>query len=184
MPERKMKRYLVPLMLVACSTRGGAGPSAPPGVAMASITVTSKSLASSGMIPVDYSCDGKDASPQLTWSSPPKGTRSIAIIVDDPDAPGGTFTHWIVLGLPPETTTLAEAVDPASLGATSGSNDFHNARYNGPCPPKGEMHRYEFHVLALDAPLSAREGTNREELDALLGGHVLGHGRLTGVFSH
>jgi Raf kinase inhibitor-like YbhB/YbcL family protein len=180
-----MKRILVPLLLfAACSGRNVAGPSAPAGGAMASITVTSKSFAASAAIPVDYTCDGKNISPQLTWSAPPQGTKSIAIVMDDPDAPGGTFTHWIVLGLRGETPTLAEAADPAALGATVGSNDFHDARYDGPCPPKGETHRYEVHVYAVDTVPNAREGTTRTEADALLAGHVLGYGTLTGLFAH
>lgn len=172
----------------ACGQPAGPGPSAPAGVSIASITVTSKSFASGGQIPVDYTCDGKNVSPQLTWSSPPANTKSFAVVVDDPDAPGGTFTHWIVFDLPADALSLAEAVDPAALGALGakvGQNDFHNVSWEGPCPPKGEgMHRYQFRVFALDAPLKAEEGATRAQIDAALNGHVLGQGALTGGFAH
>ena len=169
---------------LACESQSGPAPSAPPGVAMGSITVTSNAFPRGGQIPVDYSCDGKNMSPQLTWSAPPQGTKSLAIVLDDPDAPGGTFTHWILFNVAGETLTLAESADPAAIGARLGANDAHNVAYSGPCPPRGEMHRYLFHVYAIDGVLANNEGTTRAELDAALAGHVLGHGALLGGFAH
>jgi Raf kinase inhibitor-like YbhB/YbcL family protein len=169
--------------LGACKS-GGAQPSPPPGVTLASLAVTSRSFASGGQIPVDFSCDGADRSPQLTWSAPPAGTKSLAVVVDDPDAPGGDFTHWLVYNIRPETLALAEAVDPAELGASVGINGFNRQAYSGPCPPRMELHHYFFRVFALDAPLDAKPGANREAVDAAMSGHVLAEGALVGVFSH
>jgi Raf kinase inhibitor-like YbhB/YbcL family protein len=153
-------------------------------VTVASITVTSKSFPPNGHIPVDYTCDGKDISPQLTWSSPPPATKSLVVVVDDPDAPSGVFTHWVTFNLPADSLQLAEALDPATLGARVGLNDFGNTRYAGPCPPKGQMHRYRYEVIALDAPLNAPEGATRAQIDGAMNGHVVGDGVLYGVFSH
>ena len=172
------------LTLAACHDPTAPGPSAPPGVQAASITVTSKSFATGAEIPVDYTCDGKDGSPQLTWSAPPDKTKAITIVVDDPDAPSGTFTHWIVIDLPPETLSLAEGIDPSTLGAKVGANDFHNVRYNGPCPPHGEQHRYQFTVYATDVVLPLSESATRADVDQALSSHVLGAGTLTALFSH
>jgi Raf kinase inhibitor-like YbhB/YbcL family protein len=159
-------------------------PQAPPGVTAVSLTVTSKGVPPNGAIPVDYTCDGKNVNPQLTWSAAPEGTQSIAVVVDDPDASSGLFTHWILFNVGAAATSLAEAVDPASLNARQGLNGFGNPRYEGPCPPKGELHRYRFLVYALNATLDAPEGATRADVDGKMNGHVLGEGVLYGVFSH
>lgn len=175
------------VLFVACSTAcksQSAGPSSPPGVTAASLTVTSATFTSNGQIPVDNSCDGANRSPALTWSSPPEGTKSIAILAEDPDAPGGTFTHWIAYDLPPETRSIAEGVDPSTLGGRVGQNDFQSLGYGGPCPPKREIHRYYFHIYALDVELPTPEGVNRDGFGAAMSQHVLGEGALVGTFSH
>ena len=159
-------------------------PAAAPGVIVASITVTSRSFSSNGHIPVDYTCDGKDISPQVTWSSPPEGTRALVVQLDDPDAPSGTFTHWLVYNLAPDATSMAEALDPSSIGARVGLNDFQNVRYGGPCPPHGQAHRYRFHIYALNAQLNVPEGATRADVDTAMSGHVLGEGALYAFFSH
>jgi Raf kinase inhibitor-like YbhB/YbcL family protein len=175
--------WLAGAALGACKS-GGAQPSPPPGVTLASLAVTSKSFPSSSAIPVDYTCDGADRSPQLTWSAPPAGTRSLAVVVDDPDAPGGIFTHWLVFNLRADTLALAEAIDPGDLGTSVGINGFNRQGYSGPCPPRMELHHYFFRVFALDALLDAKPGANREAVDAAMSGHVLAEGALVGVFSH
>ena len=176
---------LVMIATSACEEQQGLGPSAPNGVAMGSITVTSKSFPAGGQIPIDYTCDGKNVSPQLTWSAPPAGTKSIAIVLDDPDMAGGTVTSWILFDLAPDTLTLPEAVDAAAIGAKLGQSDSHNVSYAGPCPPRGDgMHRAQFHVFALSARLPFEEGMSRAQLDGALVGHVLGHGALTVGFAH
>jgi Raf kinase inhibitor-like YbhB/YbcL family protein len=146
--------------------------------------VTSKSLPSDSQIPVDYTCDGKDVPPQLTWSAPPQGTKAIVVVLDDPDAPSGTFTHWIVIDLPADALSLAEGTDPTTLGARIGQNDFHSVRYNGPCPPRGELHRYRFWVYAADYVVPLNEGATRSDLDAALNGHLLAAGALRATFAH
>ena len=172
------------MLVFACRCRGaGVEPSAPPGVTMESLTVTSGEFSENAAIAVDHSCDGKDTIPSITWSSPPAATKSIAIIVDDPDAPGGTFTHFMAYGIAPDTHGIksgAELGPPARIG----KNDFGAVRYNGPCPPRGEEHRYRFQVFALDAALATPEGVGRSELDAAMSGHVLAKGTLTGIFGH
>jgi Raf kinase inhibitor-like YbhB/YbcL family protein len=176
----------VGLLCASCMPAASSGPqpSAPAGTELTSITVTSKSLPPDLQIPVDYTCDGKDVSLQLTWSAPPPGTKAIVILVDDRDASSGSFTHWIVIDLPPETTSLGEGVDPTTLGAKIGQNDFHSVRYNGPCPPRGDLHRYRFWVYAADYVLPLNEGATRADLDAALAGHLLGSGALKAQFSH
>jgi Raf kinase inhibitor-like YbhB/YbcL family protein len=150
----------------------------------ASITVTSSSLGTGGSIPVDFTCDGKNSLPAMTWSSPPTGTRSLVVIIDDADAPGALFTHFIAFNVPPETRGIKEGSDVAALGAQLGRNDFNNVQYDGPCPPKGEAHRYGFRVFALNAPLAVKEGAPRADIDAAMSAHVLGEGVATALFSH
>jgi Raf kinase inhibitor-like YbhB/YbcL family protein len=163
---------------------GGPHPSPPPGVKAATLTVTSRSFASGGAIPVDLTCDGANRSPQLTWSAPPQGTQTFAIIANDPDAPSGDFTHWVLFNVAGDALSVAEGVDPATLGAAAGSNGFNQQGYGGPCPPKYEIHHYVFQVYALDSKIAAPAGATREAVEAALSGHVLGEGSLVGTFSH
>jgi Raf kinase inhibitor-like YbhB/YbcL family protein len=167
-----------------CQPSSGTQPSAAPGATLGSITVTSKSLPGDLQIPVDYTCDGKDTSPQLTWSAPPEGTKSIALVLDDQDSSRGSFTHWIVMDLPADALSLPEGADPTTQGAKLGQNDFHSIRYNGPCPPHGELHRYRFWVYAADYLLSLNEGASRSDVDAALKGHLLAAGALKATFAH
>jgi len=159
-------------------------PSTPPGVSLSSLTVTSRAFASDGQIPVDYTCDGADKSPPLTWSAPPAGTKALAVLVDDPDAPGGDFTHWVAFNVRPDVLSLGEAADMAADGGAEGTNGFGRIGYSGPCPPRMEEHRYFFRVFALNAPLAAQPGATRDAVEAAMHGHVLAEGSLMGVFSH
>ena len=159
-------------------------PSAPPGVAMQRLTVTSKSFASNGPIPVDYTCDGADRSPQITWSAAPSGTQSFALLAVDPDASGGEFVHWVAFNLKPDATAVPEGADVGDLGGLPGTNGFNRTGYSGPCPPKMELHTYAFRVYALDAMLPPRAGLTAEALSNAMSGHVLAQGTLTGRFSH
>ena len=163
---------------------GSVHPAPPPGVTAASLTVTSRSFPTGGAIPVDLTCDGANRSPQLTWSAPPAGTKSFALIADDPDAPSGDFTHWVLFNVPGDALGLPEALDPATLGATSGSNGFNQPGYGGPCPPKYEIHHYVFQLYAVDTKIGSPAGASREVVEAALSGHVLGEGSLVGTFSH
>jgi Raf kinase inhibitor-like YbhB/YbcL family protein len=179
-------RVLVTGTVLGAAACGGGQlePTAPAGVTVASLTVSSKSFAPKGPIPIDFSCDGKDSSPELTWSAPPQGTRSLALIVDDPDASPHGFTHWLAFNLPPEITRVGEAADVGALGGVLGVNDFQQTRYNGPCPPHGETHRYVFTVYALDRMLPLHEGADRAAINAAMAEHVLGKGDASAIFGH
>lgn len=142
-------------------------------------TVTSPAFGDGAAIPVRHTCDGDDVSPALRWDGVPRGSRSLAMIVDDPDAPRGTFTHWVVYDLPESLRDIAEGEAPG----TPGRNSFGRIGYSGPCPPPGHgPHRYRFTLYALDLPAIALESGTREELEARMETHVLGTARLTGVY--
>jgi Raf kinase inhibitor-like YbhB/YbcL family protein len=180
-----MKAWLLGFAVVVAACKGGGGEVlSPPGTTMETLTVTSRSFPSDGEIPVDYTCDGANRSPQLTWSAPPPGTQSFTVIVEDPDAPSGTFTHWIAYNISADTRALPEAVDPSTVGGVSGLNDFKRPGYGGPCPPQLEAHHYAFRVFALNAPLGGGPELSRDAIDAAMSGHVLAAGALVGAFSH
>jgi Raf kinase inhibitor-like YbhB/YbcL family protein len=173
------------IALAACHGGGGSGEVlAPPGTTMETLAVTSRSFPSNGEIPVDYTCDGANRSPQLTWSAPPPGTKSFAVVADDPDASGGNFTQWIAYNISADARSLPEAADPATVGGASGLNDFKRPGYGGPCPPQLEIHHYAFHVFALNTQLDVGPEPNRDSMDAAMSGHVLAVGTLVGSFSH
>lgn len=135
------------------------------------------------VIPARYTADGENISPSLAWEEPPSGTRSFALVVDDPDAPGGVFTHWILWDIPRDMTELPEGLTAGGLGK-DGVNDFGRAGWGGPCPPKGHgMHRYHFRLYALDTShLMLPEGSKRWEFDKALHGHDLDEVRATGRY--
>ena len=149
------------------------------------LTVTSTAFEDGGMIPVRHTCDGDDLSPPLGWSGIPEGTRSLALICDDPDAPMGTWVHWVVFSMPPEAGGLSEGVPPERDlrdGTRQGMNDFRKIGYGGPCPPGG-THRYFFTLYALDVPVALESGATKAELLKAVEGHVLARGRLMGRYS-
>jgi Raf kinase inhibitor-like YbhB/YbcL family protein len=174
---------LISALFTACGGSSGAHPSAPAGVTESQITVTSNTFSEGGTVPIDATCDGKDSSPEISWSSPPAETKSVVVIVDDPDAPGATFTHFIAYGISADVHELKAGADLSAI-ARVGRNDFGALRYNGPCPPKREEHSYRFQIFALDAPVNLQEGAARAEVDAAMNGHVLGRGTLTALFGH
>ncbi|MGD8405872.1 MAG: YbhB/YbcL family Raf kinase inhibitor-like protein [Anaerolineales bacterium] len=133
-------------------------------------------------IPLRYSCDGEDISPPLTWGDPPTGTQSFALIMDDPDAPVGTWDHWIVFNIPADVREFPEAVSSGNVSATLGKNSWGRNSYGGPCPPGG-THRYFFKLYALDIPLSLDENANKEQVLSALEGHILAEAELMGTFS-
>ncbi len=142
-------------------------------------TLTSPAFADGADIPVRHTCDGEGLSPRLTWTGTPGATRSLALIMDDPDAPGGTFTHWVVYDLPPDVTELGEG----STIAGQGRNSFGHRGYGGPCPPDGDPpHRYRFTLYALDVPSLALQNPIGEELTAAVETHVVGTARLVGRY--
>ncbi|HUN83629.1 MAG TPA: YbhB/YbcL family Raf kinase inhibitor-like protein [Terracidiphilus sp.] len=135
-----------------------------------------------GKVPVAHTCDGSDVSPQLSWNAPPADTRSLALIVTDPDAPSGTFTHWVLFDLPPTERSLPQDVpqsDQLADGARQGGNDFGRTGYGGPCPPHNSDHRYIFALYALDTTLDLPAGASRKQVEAAMRGHILSRGELT-----
>jgi Raf kinase inhibitor-like YbhB/YbcL family protein len=146
--------------------------------------LTSAAFQDGGLIPQKHTCDGEDVSPPLTWSDLPNETRSLALIADDPDAPRGTWVHWVLYDLPPDARELPEAVPPTESlpnGAKQGRNDFGKIGYGGPCPPGG-MHRYFFKLYALDRKLGLPAGKTKQELLDAMRGHVLAEAQLMGRY--
>ena len=149
------------------------------------LKVTSSAFKDGGMIPAKYTCDGEDVSPDITWSTVPAGAKSIAMIADDPDAPRGTWVHWVIYNIPPESKGLNEGVDRDKVldnGALQGMNDSQQTGYGGPCPPGG-VHRYFFKVYALDTKLSLGPGATKKDLEDAMKGHILAEGQLMGRYS-
>jgi Raf kinase inhibitor-like YbhB/YbcL family protein len=151
--------------------------------AQPTFTISSSSTLDGGPLPVMYTCDGKDVSPQLSWESPPAKAKSYALVMNDPDAPGGEFYHWIVFNIPKSATSLDEGVTSYPAGAKVGKNSFGNAKYNGPCPPKGTTHSYAFTLYALDADLNLQPGSNTNAVLAAMKNHIVGTAKFTPVYS-
>jgi Raf kinase inhibitor-like YbhB/YbcL family protein len=138
-----------------------------------------------GSIPDKYSCDGDDVSPSLAWGDPPAGTQSLALIVEDPDAPGGTFDHWVLFNISPEVRELPEAMQAgtslAGMATVWGVNSFGRSSYDGPCPPSG-THHYYFRLYALDTTLNLEAGATKEQVLAAMEGHILAQAELMGTY--
>lgn len=148
------------------------------------IKLTSTAFEEGGLIPSKYTCDGEDISPQLKWESVPEGTASIALICDDPDAPMGTWVHWVLYNLPSETKELAENFPDDETfpdGTRQGITDFGTTAYGGPCPPSG-THRYFFKIYALDIKIDIVSLTDKKTLLKAMDGHILGQGQLMGKY--
>lgn len=148
--------------------------------AKAMIKITSPAFSQDGKIPVKYTCDGSNANPSLSISGVPDNAQSLAIIVDDPDAPNGTFNHWVAWNIDPKIDTIQENKLPS--GAVSGTNSAGKVGYVGPCPPSG-THRYIFTEYALDTKLDLGSSAKKEDLLKAMEGHVIGQGELTGKYS-
>ncbi len=136
-------------------------------------------------IPTRYTCDGESVSPPLSWSDVPSAIGAFALIVDDPDAPGGVFTHWVVVDLPAGTSALPEGVPATGRldnGAVQGRNDFGREGYGPPCPPRGSPHHYRFTLYALDAPLGLQPGASKQQVLDAMQGHIRAEGRLVGTY--
>ena len=149
--------------------------------------LSSPNFSNNGDMPSKYTCEGEDLSPKLTWSDLPPGTKSLALIVDDPDAPDPkapkmTYVHWVLYNIPPTTDAIVEGIRSSNLpkGAQEGINDWKRAGYGGPCPPIGR-HRYFFKLYALDTPLNLKKPT-KTELEKAMEGHILGKAELIGTY--
>ena len=140
-----------------------------------------------GFIAEKFTCDGADISPELTWTGPPTGTETLALIMDDPDAPRGTFVHCVLYDVPGGTRSLAQGLAKdrqLANGARQGRNEFGKIGYNGPCPPKGASHRYFFKLYALDANTNLEAGASKSELERAMKGHILAQAEISGRYRH
>lgn len=149
------------------------------------LALTSSAFRDGEPVPVRHTCDGEDLSPPLAWTGVPVETRTFALICDDPDAPRGTWVHWLIWNLPADAVELGEGVPPRpelSSGARQGLNDSGDLGYGGPCPPPGKPHRYFFRLYALDTALNLSPGVNRSDLEAAIDGHVLAQGTVMGTY--
>lgn len=147
----------------------------------ATMKLTSSAFTQGQSIPAKFSCKGADVSPALAWDEPPAGTQSFALIMDDPDAPMGTWDHWVLFNIPPETRALPEAFQPAAPIVT-GRNSWGKNAYGGPCPPSG-THRYFFRLYALDTTLNLSASANKKAVLTAMQGHILAQTELMGTFS-
>ncbi len=161
---------------VYATTKGGA---------KMSITITSTAFNDGDMIPRDYTCDGENISPPLAWKGVPEGAKSLALIFDDPDAPAGTWVHWVLFNIPTTTHALPQNTPPAKVlenGAKHGTTDFKRLGYGGPCPPSG-THRYYLKLYALDVELEQESGLTKADLLDAMKGHILAEGQLMGRYA-
>ncbi|KPJ53199.1 phosphatidylethanolamine-binding protein [candidate division TA06 bacterium DG_24] len=184
MIKRVSVLLLAMTLLMACQTENQTQEEEKGEIAMA-ITLQSSAFEEGGTIPARHTCEGDDVSPPLSWGDVPEGTKSIALICDDPDAPRGTWVHWVIYGLAPDMRELAEGI-PAekalSEGGSQGTNDFRRIGYGGPCPPKGPAHRYFFKLYALDAEIGLEAGASKSDLLDAMEGHILAQGQLMGMY--
>jgi hypothetical protein len=151
------------------------------------LELSSPAFADGGPIPRAHTCDGADQSPPLVWRHVPAGTRGFALIADDPDAPAGTWVHWVLYGLAADTQHLPSGVPTAAelarpVACRQGTNDFRRTGYGGPCPPKGRPHRYVFTLYALDSDLTTPPGATKAVLLEAVRGHVLEEAKMIGVY--
>jgi len=181
-------RHLLLLVLIAAGGRSGdlSAADAPPiGKEAGIMKLTSPAFAAGKLIPIQHTCDGADVSPALSWSDAPPGVKVFALICDDPDAPVGTWVHWVIWGMPGTTAGLPENVAKAESlpeGTRQGVNDFRHVGYGGPCPPPGRLHRYFFKLFALDSALSLKPRPTKQDLLQAMAGHVLAEAQLMGTY--
>ena len=186
-------RSIVPYLLVAAAVwaagcGGGDGENRRQGERTMNMTIESSAFADGQAIPARYTGDGEDVSPPLAWSNLPNGTAELALVMDDPDAPRGTWDHWIVYKIPPDRTGLKEAAAGAGRRAdpplAEGRNSWGKTGYGGPAPPPGKPHHYHFKLYALDAPVDLPAGATKARLESAIKGHVLGKAELVGTYRH
>ncbi len=151
-----------------------------------SLSISSAAFSEGTRIPVQYTCEGKDISPPLSWNDVPEGTKSFVLICDDPDAPMGTWDHWLIYNIPGDSAGLAEGIqtdESLTDGSKHGLNSWKNTNYGGPCPPPGNPHRYFFKLYALDTMLSLTGEVNKNSLENAMQKHILAEAQLMGTFS-
>jgi len=177
------------MFAVACAKQPTATTSTPPGTqatqsATPGIKLVSRAFTEGQTIPRQYTCDGINISPPLEWTGLPKSAKTITIIADDPDAPAGTWVHWVIYNLPADTLGMVEnvpATEDVAGGGLQGKNDFQKIGYGGPCPPSG-THRYFFKIYALDGELPLKAGATKSEVEKASEGHIVGQAQLMGTY--
>jgi len=177
--------FCIALALAALVAACSQTKDAPVDSSKATIRLTSSAFADGAPIPAKYTCDGENISPPLAWTNVPKAGKSLALIGDDPDAPLGTWVHWVVYNIPPTLTEFAEripATETISNGAIQGTTSFKRVGYGGPCPPAGKPHHYFFKLYALDTELTLKPGATKDELLKAMAGHILAEGQLVGTY--
>jgi Raf kinase inhibitor-like YbhB/YbcL family protein len=178
--------FVILSLVVSCSaTETRDESSATDEDAVMTIVLSSTAFKEGDRIPVKYTCDGQDISPALVWDEPPQQTEAFVLMVDDPDAPGGVFTHWMIFNIPANTHQFGEGVpiqEQLESGALQGKNDFGKIGYRGPCPPSGSSHQYRFTIYALDQRLNLKAGASKKQVIDAMQGHILAQGRLTGTY--
>jgi Raf kinase inhibitor-like YbhB/YbcL family protein len=190
--NRRLRMRKPSLLLVSCAAvvllRGVASSDAPtagPAAEPASLQITSDAFADGKMIPRDHTCDGADRSPPLHWDGAPERTKALALVVDDPDAPSGVFTHWLLYNVPAAAKALDEGVATKGTlgdGSRQGTNDFGQVGWKGPCPPPGSTHRYFFKLYALSAPLELEPGAKRDAVEKAIKEKKLAEAQLKGRY--
>ncbi len=179
--------FLFPILLATVASCGNSEPRSAhaQGTSLSGFRIGSAAFKEGAAIPARFTCEGENVSPPLEWTEPPGGARSFALIVDDPDAPAGVWTHWVVYNLPAQARAMDENMPKqAELpgGGLQGQNSFGRMGYGGPCPPPGNAHRYFFRLYALDTLLSLEPGAAKEDVLAAAKGHIVGEARLMGRF--
>ncbi len=180
---RKFRSFLI--LLLGCGAMVARSDPAVKERSAMTFSVTSTAFRAGAEIPKKFTCEAIDVSPALQWSGAPAKSASFALIVDDPDAPVGTWVHWVLWNLPASAQSLPENVpkrEQLDDGIRQGRNDFRKIGYNGPCPPAGKTHHYIFRLYSLDAMLNLSPGATRRDLDTAMNGHILGQAEYMGTF--
>jgi hypothetical protein len=174
------------LVLASCyASAAGYGAGSQGGVTMP-LELKSPDFSSGGIIPKQFTCDGADTSPALEWNDPPGATKSLALVADDPDAPVGTWVHWVLFNLPANSRALAQNIpkkEQLADGSLQGRNDFGKIGYGGPCPPPGKPHRYFFKLYAVDTKLNLKPGATKKDVERATQGHILARGEWIGRYA-
>jgi len=185
-----LKRSVIVIIIVSCACTlaiakvyhmKGLRTVTKPSAATVTLKLTSPAFPDQGRLPDRYTIAGRNISPPLSFTYLPAGTKSLALIMDDPDAAISTYTHWIIFNIPPQTSGFGENMQPA--GALSGKNSSDRLGYKSPAPPSGKIHHYVFTLYALDSVLDLPEGSKKEAVEKALRGHILAEAKLTGLFS-
>jgi len=173
------------LIMLSCNSKPKQAEPTETPLQVKSIELKSAAFQQGQSIPIDLTCTGQDSSPELSWSAPPLETHTLALVMDDPDAPGGTWQHWLVYNIPGNSRSLSgtqPAKERLENTALQGTNDFEKLGYNGPCPPPGNNHRYYIRLYALNKQLELKAGASRNDLDQAMQGHIIAQGELMGTF--